>query len=377
LVEKISFASILEGVPQAQINIEELQNNKHQNFEAALVMAITADFAEFLNCCRDLIRDFKNAGEENYARSVANLQQLITFLVDQRYGKYLNLIEKEIRGFRDVLFQKLSPNWANLFDINTQREVELSRVRDEIMMSFARAYDTAKIENYDPYCGTGILNKTAWTRARERILSARQRQGGVCTQIFFDVDKFKDINDQYGQNAGDEIISQVALLVKKSLRDTDGVIMARLGGDEFSILLNENNDAGLSVANRARSLVEKQSFVVHDQNHIQHIIIGVTLSAGVATIVFSHDKEKRKEAEHYKEILEEASVTLDGQSNLAELVAKHLPHDRQGRIWGDSDFEIASGKGRNFVFSASWLNEVRTNEAIRIQNEAKEKRSQA
>ena len=66
------------------------------------------------------------------------------------------------------------------------------------------------------------------------------------TLAYFDVDNFKQVNDRFGHNTGDELLIIIAQTIEKQIRETDTV--ARLGGDEFALLLPETNyKAGQSI----------------------------------------------------------------------------------------------------------------------------------
>ena len=84
---------------------------------------------------------------------------------------------------------------------------------------------------------TGITNRSLfYDRLRQKILltSRRVQNFGI---ILLDIDKLKDINDNFGHRTGDAAIKEVALRIKKLLRQTDTV--SRLGGDEFGIIASE------------------------------------------------------------------------------------------------------------------------------------------
>lgn len=88
--------------------------------------------------------------------------------------------------------------------------------------------------------------------------------------VLIDVDNFKEINDMYGHQVGDEILKQVAFVLQSNLRDTD--IAARWGGEEFAVYLPEVGvDTAARIADRIRSYVKE----ITDPP--------VTISAGVAT----------------------------------------------------------------------------------------------
>ena len=91
--------------------------------------------------------------------------------------------------------------------------------------------------------------------------------------LMFDIDNFKNINDTYGHAIGDDILCDIAQLVKETLRDDDH--LGRWGGEEFVIIFKERNqDASLKLANRLCRRVEQHTFAIVD--HLT-VSIGLTL----------------------------------------------------------------------------------------------------
>lgn len=96
--------------------------------------------------------------------------------------------------------------------------------------------------------------------------------------VMLDIDFFKSINDKYGHLTGDSILSDLALLIKNSIRkERDWV--ARYGGEEFIIVLdNTDNDTAYKISEKIRKEVEKKIFECEDKR------IKITLSLGIYTL---------------------------------------------------------------------------------------------
>ena len=81
---------------------------------------------------------------------------------------------------------------------------------------------------------TGLLNRRGFNQAVERTLAAAKRHQEKGLLAFLDLDGFKQINDTFGHEAGDEILQHVGQILSGNVRRTDYV--ARIGGDEFAVL---------------------------------------------------------------------------------------------------------------------------------------------
>ncbi|MDD5051777.1 MAG: diguanylate cyclase [Sulfuricurvum sp.] len=82
---------------------------------------------------------------------------------------------------------------------------------------------------------TNIPNRNQFRIIAEHTLALSKRNESRSVVAFLDVDHFKQINDMYGQGAGDNILKQIAQRLEKQLRESD--VIARIGGDEFLILM--------------------------------------------------------------------------------------------------------------------------------------------
>lgn len=81
---------------------------------------------------------------------------------------------------------------------------------------------------------TGLLNRRGFYALAQKMLQKAKREGAQCVLAFIDVDGLKRVNDQFGHEAGDAMIADVAGVLKRTLRESD--VVARLGGNEFCVL---------------------------------------------------------------------------------------------------------------------------------------------
>jgi diguanylate cyclase (GGDEF)-like protein len=101
---------------------------------------------------------------------------------------------------------------------------------------------------------TGVANSRYLYTLAEMEIERLSRYEHSFTVAYMDIDNFKEINDQFGHKAGDELLRVVATTMQNNLRITDTV--ARLGGDEFIILLPETRGEGaLTIFFRLRQLL--------------------------------------------------------------------------------------------------------------------------
>jgi diguanylate cyclase (GGDEF)-like protein len=131
------------------------------------------------------------------------------------------------------------------------------------------------LANHDPL--TTLPNRLLFNDRLETAILRANRASGFLALMYVDVDHFKNINDNFGHKAGDELLQWFALQLKNAVRETDTV--ARLGGDEFSIILESLSN--IQDAQRlAESIIESISSRTPPLQNNQ--ILKITTSIGVA-----------------------------------------------------------------------------------------------
>jgi diguanylate cyclase (GGDEF)-like protein len=108
------------------------------------------------------------------------------------------------------------------------------RGRIERAQAFQDAFDSARVEARRDAL-TGLANRLAWEEAVERADAVLRAGSAPVSLILVDVDRLKEANDGHGHEFGDEVLRQVAALVRATVREQD--VVARLGGDEIAVLL--------------------------------------------------------------------------------------------------------------------------------------------
>lgn len=122
---------------------------------------------------------------------------------------------------------------------------------------------------------TGIFNRRAFFQISEQQFAKAKRVEAPFTVMLIDIDHFKQVNDTFGHQVGDQLLKHVVDICRAELKEK--MLFARYGGEEFVLALDGMNiEEGAAVAERLRRHVET-SFLQVDENRIS-----VTISSGVA-----------------------------------------------------------------------------------------------
>jgi diguanylate cyclase (GGDEF)-like protein len=126
---------------------------------------------------------------------------------------------------------------------------------------------------------TGLLRLNPFNSLVEGLIKQSKRTGNPLTYLLIDVDKFKDINDQYGYIDANKILKDISKILVSNVRDSDVVgsskrYVGRFGGDEMQIILpNTDAEGAKIVSERIRDSIE---------TYFKSVGKTVTISAGVS-----------------------------------------------------------------------------------------------
>ena len=132
---------------------------------------------------------------------------------------------------------------------------------------------------------TQIANRRFFDDSFSREWKRARRERKPVSLVLFDLDFFKQYNDQYGHLRGDECLRNIAELVA-SVINRPGDLFARFGGEEFILLLPNTPETGAwAIAEQCRELVESLA-IAHHKSSIAEV---VTISVGVCSLIPEDD----------------------------------------------------------------------------------------
>ena len=123
---------------------------------------------------------------------------------------------------------------------------------------------------------TRLLNRRGLESALQITLAQAARQQSPTSAIMVDIDRFKEVSDNFGHDTGDQVIRQIANVLLRLSRSSD--VVARTGGEEYLVILPDTGlDAARVLAERIRFCISEHPLVANNQK------IPVTVSLGVAS----------------------------------------------------------------------------------------------
>ncbi|ABM02139.1 diguanylate cyclase with PAS/PAC sensor [Psychromonas ingrahamii 37] len=128
---------------------------------------------------------------------------------------------------------------------------------------------------------TGIANRRAFSTHLASELERSNRYGTPLSLVMFDIDYFKKVNDNFGHDAGDDVLQALSELVKRNIRAVD--IVARWGGEEFMLLMPESDISAATAA------IEKLRREISDFPFGQ--VGSLTVSFGITVFVLNEDSK--------------------------------------------------------------------------------------
>jgi diguanylate cyclase (GGDEF)-like protein/PAS domain S-box-containing protein len=243
-------------------------------------------FQKLVHHASDLIVVLEQNGVVRYANAAS--QKLLNLEPEALLGQHfwfdvLRLTQKDLElvqtssepfempfGDRDLVLQV-----SNLLHIAELRGVVVN-VRD---MTYSKNLErTLRYQAFhDPL--TDLPNRRLFEAELARALPPES----LLAVLFIDLDGFKQVNDTYGHDVGDDLLVQVSQRMQFCLRETD--TLARIGGDEFTVLLDpvENLTEAMLVAERIIAAIQPVFKLEHHEVHVNASIGVVIEEDGITT----------------------------------------------------------------------------------------------
>ncbi|MEO4149610.1 GGDEF domain-containing protein [Acinetobacter pittii] len=155
----------------------------------------------------------------------------------------------------------------------------IDRLQRMLQQRDAFEFQLKNIANTDPL--TGVSNRLALSEYLKIVESYPQKFMQTCLMII-DIDRFKEVNDQYGHIVGDRVIVSIAEQLKQNIRSSD--LIVRYGGDEFLILLEQVQfvDARL-LAEKIRMAISLEEIDLSGSEEKLHVSVSIGFAIGAAS----------------------------------------------------------------------------------------------
>ncbi|HOV28062.1 MAG TPA: sensor domain-containing diguanylate cyclase [Pseudobacteroides sp.] len=267
LLDKV-LMTVIE-VSGAQNGCLMIKNSKSGKLEI-LAQKITSGSINDIS--DEIIRNVYEKGEAIISTNVAD---------EEKYSIYQSML---INGVKSVLCLPIKSNEeiVGICYLENKLSSAVFSPEDIDMLNSLLAQAAISIENARLYKIattdglTGLISHRHFKFILEKEIERCKKHKKIFSLIMFDIDHFKNINDTYGHQAGDLVLSNVAMTMKKVFRNSD--IIARYEGDEMAIILPETDEA--STLEYAQMLIDtiKETEIQYEGNRIM-----ITISAGIAS----------------------------------------------------------------------------------------------
>jgi diguanylate cyclase (GGDEF)-like protein len=212
--------------------------------------------------------------------------------------------------------------------ITDPTDIDLLLARTRTLLEFKAYLDVCEEAAFTDHL-TGLANRRRFERQLEREVARVERFEHPFTLLMIDIDNFKNLNDNFGHDAGDEAIRRLSKVLCEGTRGID--LAARIGGEEFAVLLVETSkQGGFEVAERLRTAIKSLEIPQAGQ---------MTASFGVA--------ECPRDAQTAADILKAADVALyeakrNGRDQVVALESLRSNSVAAGDVQGDGNLGVAS-----------------------------------
>ena len=272
---------------KVQNKIEDFINKRFER-DKKVVIERTSDISKLVLLMEEYLNEAISSNGSG-SKNVLDIKEKIASInIDENALESLVTLQNE-------LIHAATSIEKEMHNVTSKLETGKSKVQEleEKVKTLEAELSRTKTESMKDHL-TGLLTRRAFSEEVKRIESAYERIKTQYAIIFFDLDHFKKLNDTYGHECGDVVLSTFGKILNKSVREHD--IVGRYGGEEFVAIIHFNlNRELLQFLKRIKTIVTENSFLYKEKK------IKVTFSAGVAI---------RSSFDTYENTLQKADMLL-------------------------------------------------------------------
>ena len=287
LFSKIEKEPNLLFIQEVQNKIEDFINKRFER-DKKIVIERTSDISKLVLLMEEYLNEAISSNGSG-SKNVLTIKEKIASINLQDHGF------EALTKLQNELIHAASSIEKEMDTVTSKLQTGKSKVQEleEKVKTLEAELNRTKTENMRDHL-TGLLTRRAFSEEIKKVESAYQRIQTQYAVVFFDLDHFKKLNDTYGHECGDVVLSTFGKILNKGVRDHD--LVGRYGGEEFVAIIHFNlNRELLQFLKRIKTIVTENSFLYKDKK------IKVTFSAGVAI---------RSSYDTYEDTLQKADVLL-------------------------------------------------------------------
>jgi two-component system, cell cycle response regulator len=157
-------------------------------------------------------------------------------------------------------------------------QVRRKRFNDALRQSLVQTIEMAVTDGL-----TGLHNRRYLDNHLQALFDRALQRKEPLSFMIADIDKFKNINDTFGHDGGDDVLREFALRLRRQVRGAD--LVCRFGGEEFVVVMPDTTpEVAARVAERVRAAIESETFSLNGGRHVP-----LTTSVGVSTLIGEGD----------------------------------------------------------------------------------------
>ncbi|MBD3841925.1 MAG: diguanylate cyclase [Campylobacterales bacterium] len=241
---------------------------KRFNTDASIVSEKTADITKLVLVINDILSSAVQTSSEG-KNCVKQIKEKISCIdVSSSTKEELNILQSSLIEAASNLEEQMDSVGHSFKE--SQNDVQRLKDRiNELEDELKRAHQKSEKDFL-----TQVVNRRAFENRFDQFEQKYNRLGQKYAVVFFDLDKFKSINDKYGHNGGDVVLKTFASILQKLTREVD--IVARYGGEEFvSVIHYKDINEIFIYIKRIKDVVSKHKFIYQEHK------IELTFSAGI------------------------------------------------------------------------------------------------